>query len=280
MSEKKENLNEIKKNLFCLMKGYNGYITSVEKGEDNKIYIIMNNNSKIIYDDLKDKSINEKFYNADLEDLFIEKYPLEPINKVIELNKDPGRLRNYSLLENVYGKSKNEIEINLTTINTKFGDIIFNKCNGAADNLKKAINDIWDIASGDNKINPFFTPISGTYNYRVIQDTGMLSPHSFGIAIDLNRNDSEYWKWVPKEKGDNRIAIYPKSVVESFEKYGFVWGGKWSHFDILHFDYRPEIIIKSRYFPENDNIDIEWDCNIPKDVDNVKIIDIINEKIN
>ena len=121
----------------------------------------------------------------------------------------------------------------------------------------------------DAKINNFVMPISGTYNYRVIQDTGMLSPHSYGIAIDLNRNDADYWKWVPREKGDSRIAIYPKVIVESFEKYGFVWGGKWSHFDILHFEYKPEIIIKAQYFFEDDKNEA-WDYNIPKDDKNIE----------
>ena len=60
----------------------------------------------------------------------------------MELNKDPGRLRNYKLLNNVYGSSKSEIEKNLTTINTKYGNIIFNKCNNAAENLKKDLDEV------------------------------------------------------------------------------------------------------------------------------------------
>ena len=278
MKETEDN-DELKKNLFSLIKGYSDYISSIEKNEKGEIFIITKNNTRIIYDDLKDKSVNEKFINPDLQDLFFESYPLQPIRKVMELNKDPGRLRNYKLLNNVYGSSKSEIEKNLTTINTKYGNIIFNKCNNAAENLKKALDEVWIASCDEAKINDFVMPISGTYNYRVIQDTGMLSPHSYGIAIDLNRNDADYWKWVPREKGDSRIAIYPKVIVESFEKYGFVWGGKWSHFDILHFEYKPEIIIKAKYFFEDDKNEV-WDYNIPKDDKNIEIINLINEKIN
>ena len=36
-----------------------------------------------------------------------------------------------------------EIEKNLTTINTKYGNIIFNKCNNAAENLKKALDEVY-----------------------------------------------------------------------------------------------------------------------------------------
>ena len=32
-------------------------------------------------------------------------------------------------------------------------------------------------------------------------------------------------------------------VVEIFEKYGFIWGGKWYHYDTMHFEYRPELLV-------------------------------------
>ncbi|MEJ2663631.1 MAG: M15 family metallopeptidase, partial [Spirochaetia bacterium] len=28
-----------------------------------------------------------------------------------------------------------------------------------------------------------------------------------------------------------------------FEKYGFIWGGKWYHYDTMHFEYRPELLV-------------------------------------
>jgi hypothetical protein len=37
---------------------------------------------------------------------------------------------------------------------------------------------------------------------------------------------------------------YPQEIVELFEKHGFIWGGKWSHFDLMHFEYRPEMLKK------------------------------------
>ncbi len=91
-------------------------------------------------------------------------------------------------------------------------------------------------------------PCSGTFNYRLISGTNRLSPHAFGIAIDLASDKRDYWKWASKEAGEKRLASYSNELVEIFENNGFVWGGKWSHFDILHFEYRPEIILKARYF--------------------------------
>ena len=33
----------------------------------------------------------------------------------------------------------------------------------------------------------------------------------------------------------------PKEVVDIFERYGFIWGGRWYHYDTMHFEYRPEL---------------------------------------
>jgi D-alanyl-D-alanine carboxypeptidase len=32
----------------------------------------------------------------------------------------------------------------------------------------------------------------------------------------------------------------PLEIAAAFEKHGFIWGGKWYHFDGMHFEYRPE----------------------------------------
>jgi hypothetical protein len=37
----------------------------------------------------------------------------------------------------------------------------------------------------------------------------------------------------------NRI---PLEIVAIFERHGFIWGGKWSHYDTMHFEYRPELL--------------------------------------
>jgi len=31
-------------------------------------------------------------------------------------------------------------------------------------------------------------------------------------------------------------------LVEIFERYGFIWGGKWLHYDTMHFEFRPDLI--------------------------------------
>ena len=30
--------------------------------------------------------------------------------------------------------------------------------------------------------------------------------------------------------------------VDAFEAEGFIWGGRWLHYDTMHFEYRPELL--------------------------------------
>jgi len=34
----------------------------------------------------------------------------------------------------------------------------------------------------------------------------------------------------------------PQGIIDIFEKHGFIWGGKWYHYDTMHFEYRPELL--------------------------------------
>ena len=36
----------------------------------------------------------------------------------------------------------------------------------------------------------------------------------------------------------------PREIVDIFERHGFIWGGKWYHYDTMHFEYRPELLIQ------------------------------------
>ena len=70
--------------------------------------------------------------------------------------------------------------------------------------------------------------------------------HSFGMTIDINTAYSDYWQWSCKCVNEDAAITYknriPQIIVDIFEKHGFIWGGKWYHFDTMHFEYRPELI--------------------------------------
>lgn len=69
-----------------------------------------------------------------------------------------------------------------------------------------------------------------------------------GILIDLNPALGGYWKWGGAEamRDMARRHKYLAAIVEAFESEGFIWGGKWYHFDLMHFEYRPEFFGMSK----------------------------------
>ena len=38
----------------------------------------------------------------------------------------------------------------------------------------------------------------------------------------------------------------PHDIVKVFEKHGFIWGGRWYHYDTMHFEFRPEILMANK----------------------------------
>ncbi|MBI6872351.1 M15 family metallopeptidase [Clostridium aciditolerans] len=267
----------MKRDLLCLMMAYPKYITNIEKEENGQVYLVMESGRKILYDDKKNKNFKKKLSNPDLQDMMEQEYPLSYSKSLMEEDFDPGRRRVYDLLKEVYGESKQQIESNLKNVSLGYENYQFNNNNKAAESLQNAMRELMPIIKERRDIKAYLYPCSGTFNYRLIAGTDQLSPHSFGIAIDLARDKRDYWKWASREEGEERIASYPKELVEIFEKNNFIWGGKWGHFDILHFEYRPEIILKARYFGGKLN-DKEWYSGAPYEDPSVKnYIEKINE---
>jgi len=247
----------MKQDILCLMMAYPGYIKDVKKTDDG-VYIVMNSGNHILYDDKKEKNFNEKLNNADLQDMMEQVYPLYDIKDLMTDNNDPGRIRVYSLLKEVYGGSKSVVQSNLTNVKVGGRYYQFNEKNKALEALNNVMREILPLLKQRKDLYPFVFPISGTFSYRYIANTKLLSSHSFGIAIDLARDKRDYWMWVSREEGQKRLDMYPRDIVKIFEKYNFIWGGKWAHFDILHYEYRPEIILKARYFSYSPGTGKKW----------------------
>jgi hypothetical protein len=247
----------MKQDLLCLMIAYPEYITNIEENK-GYVYLVMKSGKRILYDDKIRKNSQEKLANPDLQDTLEQIYPLSPVRSIMQPNFDPGRFRCYELLSEVYGNSKKAIESKLANVKVGYSTCQFNSNNSAASVLQTVIKDVMLLSERNPNVRRCAFPCSGTFNYRVISGTNRLSPHSFGIAIDLASDKRDYWKWASKEEGEKRLASYPSELVEIFENNNFVWGGKWSHFDILHFEYRPEIILKARYFANSVDLKKIW----------------------
>lgn len=269
---------EMKQDILILMMAYPKYIVGVDKKSEDEVYLVLKSGKKIIYDDKKEKNHEEKLLNPDIQDMLEQDYPLGPINEIMDKNFEPGRFRNYELLSEVYGNSKSIIEKNLARIKYGYTNYQFNSKNSANISLETTLKELIPMAKTRNDIGSILYPASGTFNYRVISGTGRLSPHSYGIAIDLKSDKRDYWKWSSKDDGKKRLSEYPQELIEAFEKNNFIWGGKWGHFDILHFEYRPEIILKAKYFV-NKNSDSEWYKGVPLDDNTRNYIEIIEKSL-
>jgi hypothetical protein len=96
------------------------------------------------------------------------------------------------------------------------------------------------------ELKKYLINIGGTFNWRNIKGTNRHSMHSFGMTVDINTDYSDYWQWSCKCTTENAIIKYksriPQIIIDVFEKYGFIWGGKWYHYDTMHFEYRPELL--------------------------------------
>ncbi|KOA20806.1 hypothetical protein CLHOM_09490 [Clostridium homopropionicum DSM 5847] len=270
----------MKQDLLCIMIAYPDLIVKVEKTIDDKVYLVTKGGSKLLYDDKKQKSPKDKLSYPDLQDMLETKYPLQRINRLMDEDHDPGRRRIYPLLKEVYGGSKEKVQSNLVRVKVGYTYLDFNKNNKAAESLKNAMSEISGIIKDRGNIGACIFPPSGTFNYRLISGTNQLSAHAFGIAIDLKSDKRDYWKWASRQDGEKRMLSYPTEIVEVFEKNNFVWGGKWGHFDILHFEYRPEIIYKARYFGGEIQREKPWYFGAPiKDSNVNKFIKVIDEGI-
>ena len=226
----------------ALLLAYPDFIVTVDSN-----CLFWQSGSVMVYDDSLPKSFTEMLRDADIQDQMSQRYPrgseyLTPI----PVNYDPGRIRNESFFMEMYGSTEEAVRDNLVPVvwlpETEGRTVYVTSVNDVNEHLQAVSNEL-DMLSDELKlylINP-----AGTFNWRYISGTERLSMHSFGIAIDINIEKSNYWKWdVTTDDGviPHRNQI-PWEIIEIFEKHGYIWGGKWYHYDTMHFEYRPEFFV-------------------------------------
>ena len=208
--------------------------------------VVMADGTRIAIDDGAPKDHEQKLAKADLEDMLSQIYPIGACDTGAppRRNFDPGRIRNDAFFRSLYGSSRSAAQKTLVSVDW-FGSRLSFTATGGADKALAAV-------AGDLAAQPalweYLTPSAGTFNWRVIAGTKRMSAHSFGAAIDVNTRYADYWLWSGGKPGNvpryrNKL---PKAVVAAFERHGFIWGGKWYHYDTMHFEYRPELIAIGR----------------------------------
>lgn len=201
--------------------------------------LVFTDGTAIVCDDGREKGFVDKLDNCDIEDMFSMSYDINS-TMPIYLN-DCGRGRCERLFKKMYGDNETEARRNLVSVDWFGQKVLFTKVNGAADKLTKVASELSKLP----QYRKYLTNASSFY-WRKVRGANRQSAHSYGIAIDINTTYSNYWLWsnpkrseTDKIKYENRIPI---EFVKVFEKFGFIWGGRWYHYDTMHFEYRPEFL--------------------------------------
>lgn len=163
---------------------------------------------------------------------------------------------NTSFLDTLYGGATyRDVRRNVESIN--FLGFRVNTHKRIIPLLREIEREIIPLKEKDKEIENFISNLRSidSLSWRNVEGSMNRSLHSYGIAIDFmpRRTGGReiYWAWtrhrnrqwykVPYE----RRFMVPDNIVKTFEKYGFIWGGKWLFYDNIHFEYRPEILILS-----------------------------------
>jgi hypothetical protein len=164
-------------------------------------------------------------------------------------NQDPGRMRDQAFFVALYGATPTEVQRHLVTVPwaPNGRSLAFTRLNGAAQALERVGRTLAQEAA----TAAYVRQPTGSFYWRRIAGAPRLSAHAFGAAVDfaLPHGLGRYWQWSGcTEEG---ACTYPAAVlkdptlqrvVTAFEQEGFIWGGKWAHFDTVHFEYRPELV--------------------------------------
>jgi D-alanyl-D-alanine carboxypeptidase-like protein len=187
-----------------------------------------------------------------LAEQFIYLYPLAAEPPTGVPTEDPGRIRNEAFFKKMYGDCRRgEAQKKMRNVTwlpkTAPQTLRVTTANGihlAVERLSHEIEKM-PLATRLMAVRP-----AGAFACRTISGTNRPSMHSYGAAIDLNPRLGRYWRWHGLSRTARDFDRIPKALVEAFERHGFIWGGRWLHFDSMHFEYRPEIIEYARRLVE------------------------------
>lgn len=253
-SEISENKNHIKRNeygrILSLMKCYPGFISRIEeRGSDTVFYI---NDDCIFYRNGRMLSSENLRRAGKYTSIFYEykKGRHTRLPDYIGEKFRPSRDFWYKM----FGKTEHQIRRFCRNMSFLDHSVCIN--NLCFEPLKKIEEEISKTAEKNPEVQSFLENLDIIYSFQMkkVDGTGVQSLHTFGLALDLvpkSFNKKQvYWKWsrVFNKKWYkiplNKRWSPPQEVIDAFENNGFVWGGKWSRFDTIHFEYRPEILFE------------------------------------
>ncbi len=198
-----------------------------------------------------DKDATAWLARPSIKDMFRFAYPVGAMASTPEVHSDPGRARNARFFEKIYGRcgdhKTRDVMVDIVWLKSRAQQrvpmtVTVTARNGVAERLQK-ISDALDALP--SSFDRFIHPPAGGYVCRSIAGTTNPSAHGYGIAVDVAVRHANYWRWDLARDRDAVAPAYrndvPPEIVEIFEKHGFIWGGRWHHYDTMHFEYRPEL---------------------------------------
>ncbi|MCI0572101.1 MAG: M15 family metallopeptidase [Myxococcaceae bacterium] len=218
--------------LACLAR----YYAARPELRDGKWFAVLPDGTAIPYDDGRAKSFEQKLESPDVEDTFSIPYQAGPIRPVRTPDEDPGRIRLDAVFKATYGASADKVDV--VPIRFLGSPLeVHRKAVSAFTAVEKRLK---EALAKDPSLEPYLMGVGGTFNWRNIAGTDRPSSHSYGVSMDINTRRSHYWRWA-KGPITWKNAI-PQAIVDAFEAEGFIWGGRWYHYDTMHFEYRPELL--------------------------------------
>jgi hypothetical protein len=197
-----------------------------------------------VSDGQPDKSMEEQLRNGSILDQLRLWYPARE-SLVSAPTEDPGRIRNKAFFDKMYADCRSgHVAAQLVPVvwlPKTWGHLVrITSVNGVDRRLAAISRELDELPASAKK---YLYPPGGTYACRSVADTGQTSMHAWGAAIDINSSQSDYWLWHRSADGLPRYVNHvPLEIVRVFEQHGFIWGGRWAHYDTMHFEYRPELL--------------------------------------
>lgn len=181
-------------------------------------------------------------WDVDVRSSMLLSYAPEPERPPTPAGQSPGRRRSYELLRALYGSTAEEVRARVRRVS--FLQQALQLEEQAALALTRVEARLAPLVADRPDLRRYLKQ-SGGFVWRPIAGEKRLSPHSFGIALDLSPRLAPYWRW-SSQRPHPLQADYPTEIVAAFEAEGFIWGGKWHEYDLMHYEYRPELLCKAR----------------------------------
>lgn len=242
-------LNEDAVNLYCLQASY-PQIQGIEMNPDGSRWLFFQDGRRVLYQAREGTAFADP-WNVDVRTSMQDVYALEPERPATPVGVAPGRRRSHDLLEALYGANPSVVSKKLQTAHILSRPL---RLSAPAAQALARVDEAVRPQLAQNQALAMWLKSDGGFAWRRIAGETRLSPHAFGIALDLSAAHAAYWRW-SKQQPHPQQQSYPSEIVHAFEDVGFIWGGKWHEYDIMHFEYRPELICKSRFLRDvRDNV--------------------------